>query len=108
MGLSYKVLKVYPSSKEAELDNIPKEDLFTKYKVYGPLDCKKYENVSFAIPEYQTEHFNIANDTMNTLFPDYPTFKGINYILLDLTQDPEDLNQEYKKLIVDVAYKRLL
>jgi len=45
---------------------------------------------------------------MNTLFPDYPTFKGINYILLDLTQDPEDLNQEYKKLIVDVAYKRLL
>ena len=107
MGLSYKVLKVYPNG-DAKLDNIPKEDLFTKYKVYGPVDNKKYNNLSFAIPEYKTEHFDIANDTMNTLFSEYPNFKGINYILLDLTQDPEDLNQEYKKLIVDVIYKRFL
>ena len=107
MGLKYKVLKVYPNG-EAELDNIPKEDLFTKYKVYGPVDNKKYANLSFAIPEYQTEHFNIANDTMNTLFAEYPTFKGIQYILLDLTQEPDELEREYKKLIVDVKYKIFL
>ena len=107
MGLSYKVLKVYPNG-EAEIDYIPKDDLFKKNKVYGPVYNTKYENLSFAIPEYKTEHYNILNDTMNKLFPDYPAFKGINYILADLTQDPEDLNREYKKLIVDVDYKRFL
>ena len=101
MGLSYQVLRVEPSGI-AEIDYIQKEDLFTKYKVYAPL-IKKYKNISFAIPEYKTDYNNIVNIKMNTLFKDYKDFTGINYIILDLTQEPDILNAEYKKLIADVA-----
>jgi hypothetical protein len=100
MKLSYKVLRVEPSGK-IELDYISKDDLFTKYKVYAPF-IKDYENISFVIPEYKTKYNDIANIKMNTFFKDYSNFKGINYILLDYTQEPEDLNKEYKKLINDI------
>jgi len=99
MGLSYKVLKVYPNG-EAKLDYIPKEDLFTKYKVYAPF-IKEYKNISFVIPEYKTKYNDIENIKMNTFFKDY-SFKGINYILLDYTQELNILDKEYKKLINDI------
>jgi len=101
MGLSYKVLRVEPSGI-AEIDYIQKEDLFTKYKLYAPF-IKKYENISFVIPEYKTEYNDLVNIKMNTFFKDYPNFKGINYILLDYTQELDILDKEYKKLIADVS-----
>ena len=97
MGLSYKVLRVEPSGK-IEIDFIRKEDLFTKYKVYAPF-IKEYENISFVIPEYKTN--DLKNIKMDTFFKDY-SFKGINYILLDYTQELNILDKEYKKLINEI------
>jgi len=100
MGLSYKVLRVEPSGK-IEIDFIRKEDLFTKYKVYAPF-IKEYKNISFVIPEYKTKYNDIENIKMNTFFKDYPNFKGINYILLDYTQELNILDKEYEKLINEI------
>ena len=100
MKLSYKVLRVEPSGK-AEIDYILKDDLFTKYKVYAPF-IKEYENISFIIPEYKTKYNDIANIKMNVFFKDYSNFKGINYILLDYTQDLNIIDKEYIKLINDI------
>ena len=38
---------------------------------------------------------------MNTFFKDY-SFKGINYILLDYTQELNILDKEYEKLINEI------
>ena len=39
---------------------------------------------------------------MNVFFKDFANFKGINYILLDYTQDLSMIDKEYIKLINDI------
>jgi len=105
--MSYDVLRV-DIEGNADLCSILKTRLFSDYDIYAPIN-NKYHNLSLAIPLIHHNKYNkMSNDTINKMFPEYGDLKGSIYIILDLEQEDEDLNKEYKKLIADVAYKRFL
>jgi hypothetical protein len=105
--MSYDVLRVDIEGK-ADLCSILKTRLFNEYDIYAPIN-KKYHNLSLAIPHiHHNKYKETSNNTINEMFPEYGDLKGDIFIILDLEQEPEDLEKEYKKLIADVAYKRFL
>ena len=108
--MSYEVLRVDTKGKTSLCD-MPKEYLHDKYDLYAPIN-KKYHNISLAIIKNayrNTEYIEPLNETINAMFPEYGgCLCGSIYIILDLEQEPDELERQYKRLIADVAYKRFL
>jgi len=105
--MSYDVLRVDTEGK-TDLCSILKNRLFDDYDIYAPIN-KKYHNLSPAIPlKHHNKYKETSNNTINEMFPEYGDLKGNIYIILDLEQEPDDLDKEYKKLIANVDYKRFL
>jgi len=106
--MSYEVLKVDAWGK-ADLCYIPEDTFHDKHDIYEPIN-KKYHNISLATPlKHHNKYEEPLNDTINTMFPEYGgCITGNVYLILDLEQKPHELERQYKRLIVDVAYKRFL
>jgi len=105
----YEVLRVDTNGKSS-LCYIPSDFLHERHDLYAPLN-QKYQNISLAVIKYNyrnTENIERSNETINAMFPEYGNITDSVYLILDLEQEPDELERQYTKLIADVAYKRFL